>query len=490
MTERKSSGAFLLAALCASAAFFMCGEKAAGQERFRKSAPYPEPLAELRLPDIQNVTLSNGLKVTVAQKSGSAFVSVQLVILAGERDCPDNVPGTAAATASLLSRGTPALSSSDIEERIEAIGADFSSRVFLDYTIFIMDVLEENLDQALEILSLMILQAGFSDRELEGLKRTSYYELLEKGKDPEFVARAHLARLLFQGHPYQKGVYTEDVIRNITRKDIQAFHGRFYRPNNALIILSGNLNLTTASRKISHYFNTWTPRPVERESLPEQKPNDKDIVCVVDLPQARDATIYAGNLIMPLSSPDYFPFLVLNQALGGTTSSRLFMNLRESKGYAYYAFSETEFFKSCGLYWAKARVTPSAVYGAVQEILKDIRGLAAEKISSFEIEQAKSFLIGNFPLKNEPLHALCYRLSLIRAFGLGDEHWNKFYDAIMLVNVNRGFETAQKYLLSKPVVVIVGDRNAVADYLRDFDRIDVYDAKGKMRFTMMKGVER
>jgi len=475
--------------------FLLCGLiflhalAASPQEKFRKSPPFPEPLQALRLPAIESVRLSNGLMVAVAYQKNLPFISLELVVLAGESSSPDKLPGLATFTAEMLSRGTPLISGSEMEERVESIGGSFSATTSLDYSRFSFLFLDEHLDQALELLSLMLLQPAFADKEIVNLKRTDYYDILQRQRDPEFIGRRQLLRILFKNHPYQKSLYNEDVIKNISRESILNFFEKYYRPNNSVLVLAGNLNLTTASRKVSHYLNMWPKQDVERPLPPPLEPNNSERVCYVDLPQAKDATLFIGNVIFPLADSDYFPFSVLNQVLGGTPNSRLFMNLRESREFAYYAFSEMELFRSGGVYLIRAKVIPSACFASVQEILQELSRMAKEKMSTFELEQAKSYLIGNFPLQVHRLDDLARRISEIAGFSLGEEHWNKFYENIMLVDLSRVSEVAVRYLLPRPVVIIVGDKNSLFDHLRDFEKLEIYDLKGVYRYTLTKGVE-
>jgi predicted Zn-dependent peptidase len=457
------------------------------QERFRKSPPFPEPLQELRLPPIESAILTNGLTLSLVFRENLSLISLQLVILAGESSSPPNLPGMATFTANMLDRGTLSLSSSRIEETIESTGGDFSISTSLDYSSFTLNFLEEYIDKALDILSKMILQPAFLEREIENVKRTMFYDLLDKAKDPEFLAKRLLLQLLFKNHPYSKISFNEDFIRNMSQKDVLSFFDKYYRPNNAILVLSGNLNLTTASKKVSHYLNTWENKDLERSFLPPPPPNDKEKVCFIDLPQAKDCTIYLGNVVLPITSPDFFPFIVLNQVLGGTPNSRLFMNLRESKGYAYFAFSDVEFYKSCGVFFIKTKVTPEVAYTSIQEILKEIRSVIEEKISTFEIEQAKSYLIGNFPLKIERFDNFSSRISDIKAFRLGEEHWNKYYENIMLIDSEKVFEVAQKYPLLTPIIIVVGDKNVVIESLKEFEKVEVYNSKGILQYTLTKG---
>jgi len=457
------------------------------QERFRKSPPYPEPLAELKLPEIKPSFLTNGLGVAVIHRDDLPVISLKVIIFAGESPSLRELPGMATLTANMLRRGVSYLTSSQIEEIIESVGGNFSVYTYPDYSVFSFTFLEEFLDTALALMSKMMLRPTFLKREIENIKRIMYYDLREKNKDPEFVAERQLDRLLFRNHPYKKNTFNEDVIKYLNQRALVSFYDRYYRPNNSLFVLTGNLNLQTATRKVSRYFSTWRRKELEHPSVLPLKPYDKKKICLIDLPEAKDSTIYLGNIVSPLSSQDVFPFIVLNQVLGGTHTSRLLMNLRESKGYAYYAFSELDFFKNCSIFFVKAKVRPEVTYSSIMEILQEIDKIIKEKIPSSEIEQAKSYLIGNFPLQIQTLDKLTSRVSEIIALDLGEEHWSKYYENIMLVSSERVFEAARKYPLLTPVVVIVGDKNIITDHIQEFEEVFVYNNKGILQYTIKKG---
>ncbi len=459
------------------------------QERFRKSPPIPDPLFRLQLPQVESMALMNGLTVAVAMRDNQPFFSLELVIMAGESQSPDPLPGLASFTAEMLTRGTSLVSAAEMEERIEAIGGTLSITTTPDCTRFSFQFLEDFLDQALEVVGLMVLQPNFSEREIAALKRILRFDFRQKQRDPEFVGRRQLLRVLFKEHPYHKFCYNEDAFRNIDRKDIQSFYDRYYRPNNAVLVLTGNLNLAVAVRKVSHFLNTWPRRELERLPLPSLGVNDEEKVCFVDLPRAKEATVIVGNIIFPLAAPDYFPFAVLNQLLGGTPFSRLFMNLRETKEYAYTAFSKTDLFRSGGTYMITAQVIPSAATDSIREISLELERITREKISTFELEQAKSYLIGHFPLQISRPAEFSRSVADLVTFSLGDAHWNRLDDSILQVDADQIFEVAQKYFRPKPAVVIVGDKDVLLDKLRDIERLDVYDLKGTFLYTSIKGVE-
>jgi len=179
------------------------------QERFRKTPPIPEPLPALTLPGIQNRFLYNGLNLWVIQQNNVPIISLRVIVFAGESSSPNNLPGMATLTANMLSRGVSDLSPTQIEERIEFIGGSFSTYTRPDYSVFSFTFLEEYIDQALGLMSRMLLQPVFIKREIDNVKRTMYYDLREKSQTPDFLAKRQLLRLLFNNHIYEKSTYNE-----------------------------------------------------------------------------------------------------------------------------------------------------------------------------------------------------------------------------------------------------------------------------------------
>ncbi|MBS3818115.1 insulinase family protein [bacterium] len=456
------------------------------QEKFRKSPPPPDPLPQLNLPEIKSAVLSNELSVSVVQQKGPPIITLQLMVLSGEKSSPPDLPGLASFTTRMLPRGTAAFSFSEIQERIESIGGDFSTSTHMDYSLINFSFLEQYLDEALQLLSRMILHPDFNKQEIANLKRSINYELMDNSTNPKFLSKRLLYHILFQDHPYQNMAYTKEDINQITQKDISEFFENHYRPNNAKITLVGNLSLSTATRKVSHYLNTWRNQDVKKipPSFPEL--NKKLKICFMDVPRVKNPIILVGNLASPINHPDFFPFTVLNQVLGGTPTSRLFMNLRESKGYAFYSFSRLELFKSCGVFSIESKVRPQVIFDSVQAVLNEVKKVTQEPIPSDEIEQAKSYLIGNFPLALDHFRSLSLQLAKIQAYNLGQYHWEDYYEKIKPIGAEGVFKVVKKYPLSKPVVIIAGEKEETFDYLQKFEEIYVYDSKGKLKYVQRK----
>jgi predicted Zn-dependent peptidase len=432
---------------------------------------------------VETHTLTNGLGIAVVRRQDKPFISMRLIIMSGESASPDNLPGIATLCARMITKGSTNLRAEEIEEKIESIGGSFTVNIHPDYTEFIFSFLEDYLEDAMRLLGEIILRPTFPRIEIGNVQRSMFYDVAIQSNNPEFIARRLLYQVLFESHPYKKIIFDQSGIKNLSRKDIVSFYSQFYRPNNAKLIMIGNLTLEIASRTTSRSFSPWEKQETDPPAVPLLNPRDKMKVCFIDLPQTKDATIYLGNIIHPISSQDYFPFTVFNQVIGGTPNSRLFMHLRESKAYAYFAFSEMQFFRSCGIFLIKARVLTDFTYDAIQEILQEVNILRNSPIPSQEIEQAKSYLIGNFPLRMETYDDLSGKLSEIQVFGLGRDHWERYYSNIIRINSETVSQMGQKYSLHTPVIVIVGN-NDVMEYLKEFELVGVYSPDGILRYEI------
>lgn len=210
----------------------------AGQERFRKAQPPPEPRQELKLPSIETRPLTNGLRVSVVFRDDLPMMTLQLIIQSGESSSPDRSPGTASFAAHVVTRSTQTSSASDIEEFIESIGGSLSVSTLEDFTLLTFNFLDDYLDQALELLGQMILKPDFSEKAIKSVKSILSLDYLKRDKDPEFVAYRHLIRLLFKNHPFEKMGFSRDAVKNWNQKDLLDFFDRYYRPNNAHVILT------------------------------------------------------------------------------------------------------------------------------------------------------------------------------------------------------------------------------------------------------------
>jgi len=467
---------------------FLFADSSLAQERFRREAPPPDPLPELNLPQVERNTLVNGLELMAVRIDNAPIMELRVIIGDGESSSPEDLPGLATFTANMLDKGAGTLTSSQIEEQIESMGGSFSAEVFPDYSLFSFSFLEEHLDEALDLMSKMILQPIISKLEIDSVKRSMYYDHIQRYSFPEALGKKLLYQILFQNHPSQKITFNEEVIKNFNREAMLAFFEKFYRPNNARILLFGNINLDIASRKISHNFKDWQSKDIEKAFIPPPVPNDRLKICFINIPQAKNATLFLGNTIPFDDQNDLFSFLVFNQVLGGTTNSRLLMNLRESnKRNIFWAFSEVEFFRNFGVFFVRSMIQPDAIYQSVSDILEEIRKAKQAPLPISDIEQAKSYLINHFPLTIRNMDEIASKVSEKEVYNRGDEFWNEYYESVSLVNAGDVFKSLANTSLLQPIIIIVGDEETLIDQLSEFAEVEFYDKNGILRFSLNKG---
>ncbi len=459
------------------------------QERFRRNPPYPEPLMPLRFPQSEVAVLENGLTLVTITRMKTPIITMQILVQAGEIDSPAGLSGLATVTNEMMLRGTQLMNASEIEEALENLGIEFNLEVSADYSLFTFSFLDDNLDKALNLIKSFFSESVFPASELANVKRELYYRLLVNKREPEKIGFNFFLKKLLAPEISSPGPIEEEDIKNISQKDVINFHRRLIRPTNSIIILNGPLGLNNASLKISQAFNRWVPRPIERNPIPRVENKNFDRVYFVDVP-SKDCVVILGNAVSPINSEDYFPLLVMNQIVGGLTSSRLFLNLRETKGLAYYAFSDIYYLKNNGIFWIRARTSPEAIGEVTREIMNELKNLTEFPPEPFELEKAKTYLIGNFLLQLQDQQLLNKRIALQNFYSLPDNFWTKYIENLMMVAADNVREAARKYLANKPLIVIVGKYNPEFDYLKYFDNIEIYNNKGQLQLKLQKGETR
>jgi len=458
------------------------------QEKFRKSPPLPYPLPDFNMPDIKTSALSNGLEISVVPRN-HPFIDIHLIVMTGESLSPDHLPGLASFTANMLSKGSVGISASQVEEQIEYLGGDFSIRTYPDYSLFSLSVLKSYLNDAVELLGNMLIQPEFPKNEVNNIKMDMLYKIA-KNIDPEQVGRKLLFQIMFDNHPYRKYMFNSDAIRRITRKHLISFFNKHYRPNNSKLLIIGDTDLPTAASIAGQHLGEWKKRDLLTYYMDPPLTKTRPKVYFTDISNLEEATIFVGNILPKGNKQDFFSYVVFNQLLGGSHISRLFMNLRETKGYAYWAFSRIEFFDNCGIFYVRAKVKPEHLYPSVTEILREIRSLSENKIPNHEIEQAKSYLIGHFPIKISEHKDFSIKIAEIIALNMKEIYWENYYENIMYINSNSVYKTLQNVNFLNPVIVIVGDKDIVFDYIKKFEEVEVYDRERIFQYKLEKGTKK
>jgi predicted Zn-dependent peptidase len=311
----------------------------------RIAEPPIEPVKDLDFPDIEHATLKNGIKVALARRTTVPTVRVSVAFDAGNAADDKAKLGTAGLTAALLDEGTKSRSSIQIAEEQERLGASISAANSMDRTTVGLFALKPNLDASLDLLADVIRNPAFAPAEVERLRSQMLTKIASEKTEPMAIAQRMLPPLLYgQAHPYGipfTGSGTETGVKAVTRADLIGFHDKWLRPDNATIFVAGDTTLAELLPLLEKRFGDWQA-PTSAKGVKTFR-MDRMLrpsrIVLVDKPQSPQSMILAGLLTNKSGTDNPVTLTTANEVLGGSSSSRLIMDLRETKGWAYYAGS-------------------------------------------------------------------------------------------------------------------------------------------------------
>ena len=433
----------------------------------RSRPPAPGPPAPLKLPAIQKLRLSNGISVLLIELHKVPLVEVNVILRAGAASDPANKPGLASLTAEMLDRGAAGRSALEISDAVDHLGADLSAGAGWDQTTVALNVPAERLEEALPILADVILRPSFSEEELERVRKELLTELLQWRDEPSAIARVAFARALYGQHPYGRVTEgSEQSVRAITRADLARFHDSFYQPANATIVAAGDITAASLQVVLEKAFGSWSgtgARPTAVAAAPQVRGR---AVWLVDLPGAAQSEIRIGRVGPPRSTPDYFPLVVANTMLGGSFTSRLNQNLRETHGYTYGAGSAFDFRLSTGPFFASAAVETSRTAPALAEFFKELEGIR-KPVSEEELSRARNYVALRYPAGFETTEDLAGKLEQKVVYDLPDDYFTTYMDRVAKVTPSEVERVTARFIDPLSVVaVVVGDRKKIEPGIR------------------------
>jgi zinc protease len=445
--------------------------------------PKPGPDPKFSLPSIEKSRLSNGLEVWVVRHGELPIVSMNMVFKTGGTFEPREKLGVASMTASQLNTGTKTRSALDIANQLQSIGASVSAGSGWDSTNVAMQTLTKNLDQALDIYADVIVNPVFPETEMENARRRALVGFVQRRANPNAISGVVYDRLLYGAeHPYGRQLSgTENTIKALTRNDLVGYYESSYRPNNAVLIVVGDVNKAALMPKLEKAFAGWKPGTIEVSKLPGVNPLPNTAIYLVDRPNAAQSVVSIGHVGVERSSPDFFPLQVMNSILGGQFTSRINLNLREDKGYTYGARSGFAMRRGAGPFSASADVQTAVTKEAVAEFMKELNGIRGViPVTQKELEYSKQSLIRRYPGSFETIGQISGQLSSLVTYNLPDTYFNDYIskiNAVTLADVNR---VSNKYLTpDKMAIVVVGDRKVVEPGLRQLGyNVVILDVEG------------
>ncbi len=446
----------------------------------RSTAPEPLGAIPFNIPEPTRHEISNGMSVVLLEDKRNPLVSFRLAIASGETVDPVDKTGLSGAVAALLNEGTETMSSREIADEIELIGTSISVSAGYDNTVVKAQTLSKFSSRVLELMSEIMLKPIFPQSELDLYKENTIESLKFQRSQPDFLSEEQMARELFGDHPYGISSPTEENIKNITRDDLANYHAKWYLPNNAIFFAVGDFNSEELISQLESTFKDWTPGEIENLSLPPIRKRTNRNTLIVHRPGSTQVNMLLGNQGMNANDPDMFAAMVLNQVLGSGASSRLFLNLREEKGYTYGAYSRFYKKKHAGSFEMSAEVRNDVVGVSLKEFLKEAESIRTELVSEKEIRDAKQFICGVFPLRAETISGLSGLIVSQFLNGFPDDYLKTYRENIQKVTREDVLKAAQKYIkIDKMALVVVGDAKDVLPQVEDYSSdIVLLDSEG------------
>ncbi|HEV2880258.1 MAG TPA: pitrilysin family protein [Pyrinomonadaceae bacterium] len=453
------------------------------------AAVLPKPGSEPRLvlPKVERHRLSNGLQVFLVRHSELPVVNMNLIIRSGAASDPENLPGAASLTADLLDEGTKTRNALEISNALASIGARLGVGAGWDSSSADLTTLTRHLDRALEIYADVLLNPAFPEADLKRLRASRLATLQQQRDNADAIAGLVYSSILYGNkHPYGRPLFgNEASLTAIAEADVRRFYETYYRPNNAALIVAGDVTAATLLPKLERAFAAWKPGQVPSTDVSMMPPpRERAGIYLVDKPGAAQSVIQIGQVGVARSTPDYFPLLVLNSMLGGQFVSRINLNLREDKGYTYGARSGFDYRRGAGPFAASGGVFTNVTKESVSEFLKELRGIRGEiPVTERELEYAKQGILRGFPRGFETPAQIADRLSSVVLHNLPDDYFNNYSARVRAVTLADITRVANRYLdPSRMAILVVGDRKAVEPGLRSLgigEGITLLDAEGR-----------
>ncbi len=459
---------------------FLLTSASNSQEKIdRTKPPKPGPESKVKFPSYFEKTLPNGLKVIVVENHEQPIVYISFVVKSGST-YDEDLPGLASVTAELLTKGTKTRTATQIAEEIDFVGGSLNATSSWDATNVSVLVLKKYLGVGMDILQDVVLNPTFPDEELERIRTQRLANIKQSKAEAGYLAGVRFSKELFANHPYANEINgNEESIQKIKRDDIVKFYQKHFIPNNSFIIFAGDITPEEAVPLVERYFKEWKKGENPHKKFQTVSDVSKTRVVIVDKPGAVQSAIRIGHLGIDRKNKDYVKVYTLNTLLGGYFNSRINMNLRETHGYTYGAYSSFDSRIYPGPFIVSADVRNEVTDSSVAEIIKELKRIIEEPVPEDELKMAKDYIVGSFPLQIETPAQVASRVMTIEIYGLPKDFYDKFRDEVKKITAKDIQEVAKKYLHPDRLLIVVsGNSKQIKPVLEKFGSVVVYDADG------------
>lgn len=448
----------------------------------KNKAPVSQDILKVTIPRPVKVTLPNGLKALISEDHRFPAVSVQIHIGgAGALFEPAALPGLAHVTAQMLREGTETRTSKQIAEEVERLGAAISASSGFGATDAVVSAsgLSENFDAWFSLTLDVLLHPTFPAEELNKLKQRLQAQLRQQRAAPNFLLRERFRRAVFGNHPAAVISATAQSVVALTPEILKQWYRESYAPQDAILAIAGDVRAPELIAKLEKWFAPW-PKTGLKRSLPA---NPTAVGArkgyIVDRPGSVQTSIALGNIAIDRRSSDYLPMVVLNYILGGGPAARLFLNLREEKGYTYGVYSDFSALEYPGPWSAGGDMRTEVTANALAEFFYEIRRIRDEKVTEAELAAARRAINASFAISLEqPSRVLNFAITR-EIYGLSEDYWETYPARIMSISAEDVQRVARKYLNPETMqVVAVGDGGKIRTALEKYGPVEMYDNNG------------
>lgn len=453
--------------------------QASNDEVDRSAIPEPGPAPEVGFDNYQTGTLNNGLKVMVASRSAVPVVNMMLSIDAGYAADQFAVPGTARLAMSMLDEGTDNRTALEINEELTMLGASIGAGSNLDTSVVTLSSLTTTLDDSLELFADVVLNPAFPQNELDRLKTQQLNAIRREQFSPQSMALRVFPKLVYgEGHAYSNpfsGSGTETSVQGITRADLDQFHGQWFKPDNATLIVVGDISLDVLLPKLERKFGRWQAGDVPSKNISDVNRAEKPTIYLIDRPESVQSVILGGHVTLPKANPYEIATGLMNAALGGASTSRINMNLREDKGWSYGAGTGVFNARGPRFFYALTSVQADKTAESITELMNELTGyLNDQPMTQEELDKAIQNSTLSLPGQWETGGAVMGSLSQIVQYDLPADYFDTYAERLRTVTLEDAHEAANKMVFPNSLVwVVVGDKNVVLDKLNNLGFGDV-----------------
>jgi len=452
-------------------------------ENFRRDMPPPLAPRPLNVPEAVQTGLANGLGLVLIEDKRLPLINFRLAFRSGDANDPANLPGLTDMMSHLVSEGTDTRTSRQIAEEIERLGATLSIGSASDFTTIAASSLSIYAGEILELIADVTMRSTFPQNEVDLARDNTKQLLIQQRAQPGFLASERMAKVMFGNHPYSTISPTGEMLDALTRDDLLSFRKSMFIPNNGVLLVVGDFETESLVAQIEDLFSQWSQGSISQPSPPALTKRTERIIYLVDRPCSAQSNIVIANEAITRTNRDYFPLLLMHTILGANASSRLFMNLREHKGYTYGAYSNLDARRLAGTFRATAEVRTAVTGASLHEFFYELDRIRNEAVSADEITNAKSYLTGVFPIRIETQDGLIDQLVNIKMFDLPDDYLRTYRERVNAVTTDEIQTVAQKYVTpDAAAIVIVGDAAEINEQIKPYsEKLEIYDTDGNRK---------